>query len=839
MFLAGSLRFTLIACARSRHTYWPTLHAHLGGEMNVAWHTRALERTLAALEAASSAPDRLALIRTAMRFEGGHFNAPGGLRAEEHELLPRFGLAPSGAGGLRFIDESDPPALMGLATAMRPDLAPRRLYAPAGPDAVLLRHTAHKTYSSAAQKAAVRALTTMPDGGTLLASLPTGMGKSLLFQLAPLVATLPGRRTCVAVITPTIALALDHARALSEFPGLQGSKALTSDCTQVESENILAAFRRGEVPVLLLSPEKALSKKVRADLIAATQPTPEFSNLVGQLTHLFVDEAHIIEAWGRNFRPDFQRLPSLMRDLRLANAGFKASLLSATLPRSACDVLRSQWGGSGPWLEVHAGIPRYEQDTLVAAYTDAVVRDRDLDFVIDRASRPALVYTTTVAAAEELHRRLRVERGYRRLALFTGDTSAEDRKLIVEGWNKDHLDLVIGTSAFGMGIDKSGVRSVIHACLPETAARYYQEIGRASRDGGQGFAACLFTKAGYPNDLDVARRLATNGWLSRELAEERWAELLLKSASIGLEAARSVRRFNLDAVRSGLSNRSSDYNVAWNMMLLLLMQRAGVIDILTGDDPPAEGPAKSWDAVVLDSQLFATKSPVWDRIFELRDAEQRSASRDHASFARLMQAPGATICFMRDVFQLIEPNREAPPCGHCSACRSAFAKAPTIVEPGGLESVWDQPGQSSPAYGRGVFLVDLEDPAFAKPPAPLLRALARHGIQQFLLPEALLAQGAAHLRDEPSSLGLTLAVEAVDPDGAIRAARLSSAIFLSPNQEHVESIVRRIVRWAEANPELTLLVCCDPRRTVGGRRLDQFLSPHAPLAEALILSDHS
>jgi hypothetical protein len=162
-----------------------------------------------------------------------------------------------------------------------------------------------------------------------------------------------------------------------------------------------------------------------------------------------------------------------------------------------------------------------------------------------------------------------------------------------------------------------------------------------------------------------------------------------------------------------------------------------------------------------------------------------------------------------------------------------------MVRPGGLESVWDLPGQASPSYGRGVFLVDLEDPAFAKPPGPLLRALARHGIQQFLLPETLLPEAVGYLRDVPSSLGLTLTVEAVDPIGEVRPARLSSAILLPQNQDHASAIVRRMSLWAEANPELTLLVCCDPRRTVGGRRLDQFLSPHAPLSEALVLSDHS
>jgi len=359
--------------------------------MDGIWHTRALVRTLAALREASAPSDRLALIRTAMRFAGGRFETSDEgfrLTSEEYSLLPRFGLAPSGESGLRFIDEEDPPTLLGLAAALSPDLAPRRLYAQAEPDTPLLRHSTHKTYNSSSQKAAVRALLTMPVGGTLLVSLPTGMGKSLLFQLAPLVTTQSGRRACVAVITPTIALALDHQRSLSELPGLRGSRALTSDCSPGEIDAILAAFRRGEVPVLLLSPEKALSKKVRSDLVAAASVTTEFSDLVGQLTHLFVDEAHIIEAWGRSFRPDFQRLPSLMRDLRLANEEFRAALLSATLPRSACDVLRSQWSEQGPWLEVHAGMPRYEQDTVVAAYADVRVRDTDLDFVIDRAPRP-------------------------------------------------------------------------------------------------------------------------------------------------------------------------------------------------------------------------------------------------------------------------------------------------------------------------------------------------------------------------------------------------------------------------------------------------------------------
>ena len=128
---------------------------------------------------------------------------------------------------------------------------------------------------------------------------------------------------------------------------------------------------------------------------------------------------------------------------------------------------------NGEWLEVDARTPRYEHDVVVGHYEWEAQRLPAVDHVIDRAPRPLILYTTEIEAAGVLHQRLTAERGYERVALFTGDTPARERKPIVEGWAKDCFDIIVATSAFGMGIDKPDVRSVVHVCLPEGPARWH------------------------------------------------------------------------------------------------------------------------------------------------------------------------------------------------------------------------------------------------------------------------------------------------------------------------------------------------------------------------------
>src|SRR5439155_20088554 len=147
----------------------------------------------------------------------------------------------------------------------------------------------------------------------------------------------------------------------------------------------------------------------------------------------------------------------------------------------------------------------------------------------DVIPRPAIIYTTTVEDAEKLHARLR-DRGYQRVDLFTGDIDdPAERQKVLDSWASGTIDMVVATSAFGMGVDKANVRAIVHACLPESAERLYQEIGRGGRDGHQALSMCLWTDG----DASTAASLAIRGWMLPETSTRRWKAILKEARDKG------------------------------------------------------------------------------------------------------------------------------------------------------------------------------------------------------------------------------------------------------------------------------------------------------------------
>jgi ATP-dependent DNA helicase RecQ len=793
------------------------------------WRLAYIADLRAAFLKAEAVADRLALLRSWVRAAGGWLPASeSGIRtSEELAQSERFALGFDEFGTRLRVDELHDiaPELM---DSLRFEANERRTFRPAQADAALLRFSAHTSYQSDTQKAALRALLTAPPGASLAVSMPTGSGKSLLFQagLRAWRDRRPG--ACAIVITPLVGLAQDHERTLRGIDGLQQSRAIHGAMSDDDREETLFAFRRGEIPVLLMSPEVAFGR-ARSALLEAAKPAEEKFGLEARLAAVFIDEAHIIESWGRTFRPDFQRLPGLVAALRETNADLLTVLLSATLSPSARAELQRAYGRM-PWLEIHAGVPRYDFDIVTRRFDFAEDRRSALLRAVDLCPRPAIVYTTRVRDAEEVHGELQ-SRGYSRIALFTGETGPAERQVVIDRWAAGDIDLVVATSAFGLGIDKKNVRTVIHACMPESAARWYQEIGRGGRDGHQALALLLWCADPERDDAGEALRMSSGDWLTRPYAEEHWEALRERSESTWLPGVRRRLVLPLDAAPERLGLHTGGHNRRWNQSLLNLMQRAGVLEVMTVEERQAH---PTWEVVLHRDELLsdpATASAAWDDIFRLRDAEQTSALAEAKSFVNHVRGR-ARNCMLAGAFSLIEPEVwDAPPCGRCAQCRERNYPAPKEIASGGLEAVWDEgPDVSRGPLGRLLISPEGSDASGRR---RLLRRLARAGLQQLVIPDEWASEAAEILAAEGAPLGLVLA----DSDwmgGRWALANLPTAAVLPEGAPDIDRWMKQVRAFSTAFPKQRLVLVADPAARADGRRLDQVASPLGSYPEAFL-----
>jgi len=795
----------------------------------------------------SHGPDRLALLRSFIRLNGGRVSLDRlgfVLSDSEIEAARRFGIRLLDRAA-RLAEDEWQDAYGIFRPLIDLDSQERRINESCPPDAVLLRHTNHRGYRSRTQKSAVRALLTMPDAASMMVCMPTGAGKSLLFQLATLVERAAEPGACVIVITPTVSLALDHQRTLSAIPGLEQSRALLGASTSSERAKrveTLNAFRRGDVPVLFVSPELALGD-ARGDLLdAAAAADDKLARLAGRVVSVFIDEAHIVESWGRTFRPDFQRLPALISDLRRRQPKLKTVLLSATLPPAARKVLRHSYEGTGDWLEIDAHMPRREFDIAIKSFATNEERNQELDWLIDRTPRPLIVYTTLaesrsldeergkeeISAAEVFDRQRK--RGYERIALFTGDTGPGERKTIVDGWADGEIDIVIATSAFGMGVDKNDVRTVIHACLPDGPSRYYQEIGRAARDGRQGLAFALFTDTDgqFQDDVQSSFSIASGSWLTRAKAEPRWKSLFENRIEGVWQGANFALTADLNALPENLrGRRSSDYNRNWNMSLLNLLQRAGMVRVASCD---AGTMKEAWDVEVLDERLLSPgNSDVWDDVFDLRSAEQRQAARDVRDFVRVMKDPAAS-CVLRSVFSLIQdPDSDLiDECGRCPGCRRRGIAPVQARDDRGYEASWVTQDALLPSLPRGIIIIAPDDPFLKRGVATLAQMLAGVGIEQFIVASDIAEDFARTLTATSALFGFVIDHESVLGKGAVSLARRPTALVVRPHDAAIEALLKAALAWIADDDLGQLLLVIEPHTDFQGRRVDQVMSRRAP-----------
>jgi ATP-dependent DNA helicase RecQ len=312
------------------------------------------------------------------------------------------------------------------------------------------------------------------EGRDLLLVMPTGAGKSLCYQL-PAIA----RGGTALVISPLIALMDDQAAKLTSL-GLRVAR-VHSGLDRGVARQACVDYLQGTLQFLFIAPERLR--------------VPGFPEMLakGKLALIAIDEAHCISLWGHDFRPDYRMLGQYLPGLR--GEGDPAPVLAMTAtatPAVQADIL-AQLAMVKPAKFIHG----FRRDNLAIEVVEVPVPERGeaiCSMLADPERRPAIVYATSRKNAERLAEELsrspsgrggvgRHSAGRIPASAYHAGLDAETRERVQTAFQTGELEVVVATIAFGMGIDKADIRTVIHAGLPATLEGYYQEIGRAGRDG--------------------------------------------------------------------------------------------------------------------------------------------------------------------------------------------------------------------------------------------------------------------------------------------------------------------------------------------------------------------
>ncbi|GAA2298086.1 RecQ family ATP-dependent DNA helicase [Nonomuraea roseoviolacea subsp. roseoviolacea] len=464
------------------------------------------------------------------------------------------------------------------------------------------------------------AMTSLAEGRDTLVVMPTGSGKSAVYQVPALV--LPGP---TLIVSPLIALQRDQVEALRRQRHDEKATSVDASTPAGRRAATFEALRAGETEFLFCAPEQLARPDVVRELAEAG------------ISLMVVDEAHCVSAWGHDFRPDYLRLGAAAEAIGRP----VIAALTATAAPPVREEIVERLGMRDP-LQIVRGFDR-PNITLSVRRELSDPADALVAAVLEQPS-PGIVYTATRRRTAELAGRL-AEAGLRAEAYHAGLRRAE-RDAAHGRFMAGELDVVVATSAFGMGIDKPDVRYVFHSEIPGSLDAYYQEIGRAGRDGDPA-EALLFYR---PEDLALQRFFT--GALPDVETLEQVARAVADAG--GGKGKGGVERKVL-CERVGLSARRLT-------TLLDLLQRSGAVCLearrvtpVAGGPGPAEAAARARELAERHREIERTRHEMMRRYAETLDCRRRFL----------------LAYFGEDLGE---------PCGHCDTCRAGTAREPARGE---------------------------------------------------------------------------------------------------------------------------------------------------------------
>ncbi|RON59365.1 recombinase RecQ [Pseudomonas fluorescens] len=611
-----------------------------------------------------------------------------------------------------------------------------------------------------------QAISAVLAGRSAAAIFPTGSGKSLCYQVSAVL--LPH---LTLVVSPLLALMQDQLAFLQRHGIPAGS--IDSAQSRDDANDVMARARSGELKILMVSVERLKNERFRNFL----QQVP--------ISLLVVDEAHCISEWGHNFRPDYLKLPDYQRQFNIP----QALLLTATATPKVIADMQARFAIAAEDV-VTTGFYRPNLNLLVEPVRAQDKRRRLVEWMTERQGQPGIVYVTLQKTAEHVAEHL-VRNGIQAEAYHAGLPN-DQREAIQKRFMAGQSNCIVATIAFGMGIDKSDIRQVVHFDLPKSIENYSQEIGRAGRDGQPSDCLVLANR----DSLNVLENFVYGDTPERDgiryvldelhasVPEGQWEFLLGPLADQSNIRALPLKTLLVQLELRGLIAPRYAYYAEYRFKYLL--EPEALLERFEGERRDfvaaiihTSSRARTWATVNFEAmytQYSAERSRVvkaldyfqekgWIELESKQMTEVYSVLQSdfdsavlsgelHAYFTRHEQAEVARIHAMLELFsterclgyRLAEyfGDHQAPErCGHCSVCHGHIARLPA---PPQLPSLVDK---SFPAL-CGDFIHKHEQHAGSVPTAErLTRFLCGISVPLFTRLKARTISGYAALEEYP------------------------------------------------------------------------------------------